>query len=134
MDKNRPARVLRDGNLKATIWANRNDNGLYFTTSLAKTYTDAQHNVRDTGNFHSADLLRIAELSRLAHHAVNELRAEFKRSNGAAGRQATAQNQGALPYRETAADQPAGKSGRFFEDADVQGGHQGAGSVDPALR
>ncbi len=80
MDKNKPARVLRDGNLKATIWANQGENGIYFTVSLAKTFTDSQGTVRDTSSFSSPELLRVSELARQAYHASNDLRAEYKRN------------------------------------------------------
>jgi hypothetical protein len=103
MEKNKPARVLRDGNLKATIWANQGENGVYFTATLAKTFTDREGKVRDTASFSSAELLRIGELSRLAYHGANELRAEYKRNFNPTAAGQPIQPQSQLPYQQTQA-------------------------------
>lgn len=69
-----PASVIRDGNLKATIWENQGDKGAYFTTTFAKTYRDQQSGeLRDTNVFTSNDLLRISELAREARSKTREL-------------------------------------------------------------
>lgn len=72
----RPDLVLRDGSLKASIWSNEGENGPYHSTTLAKTYTDQEGNPRDTSSFSQNDLLRIAELSREAYGAINDLKRE----------------------------------------------------------
>ncbi len=83
--KNRPVDTLRDGQVKASIWRNTSDKGAFFTTTLARTYKDAEGNLRDTQNFRADDLLRLGELTRQAHHRSNELRREeFSRSREAA--------------------------------------------------
>ena len=74
----RPADVLRDGALKATIWENHGEKGPYFTTTLAKTYEDRNGKPRDTHSFSGSDLLRIAELARNAYGRSNELRRDLK--------------------------------------------------------
>lgn len=76
---NRPAATLRDGAVKATIWPNQGENGLYFATSISRSYTDADGDTRDTNSFVGTDLLKVAELARGAYERTNELkRAEFK--------------------------------------------------------
>ena len=42
---NRPADVIRDSNLKATLWRNEGDKGPYYATELARTYKDDDGNL-----------------------------------------------------------------------------------------
>ena len=72
----RPADVIRDGALKATIWENDGEKGPYFTTKLAKTYEDRDGKLRDTDGFSSGDLLRVSELAREAYARTRSLRRE----------------------------------------------------------
>lgn len=82
----RPVETLRDGWLKAAIWRNEGDRGAYYTTTLARTYRDDEGNLRDSQNFRNDDLLRLGELTRIAHHRTNELsRDEFVRRREEAG-------------------------------------------------
>jgi len=72
---NKPEAVLRDGSLKATIWRNVNNEGqTYFSTTLAKTYTDSQGNIKDTQNFSHSDLLCVVQLGREAYANILELK------------------------------------------------------------
>lgn len=73
--KTGPVDVIRDGALKATIWENDGENGVYFSTVLARTYEDTDGRLRDTHSFNGTDLLRIAELARRAYQHVSEYRA-----------------------------------------------------------
>ena len=77
--KNRPpADVLRDGSLKATIWENEGEKGVYHSTTLAKTFEDKSGKLRDTHSFSSSDLLRVSELARQAYVRSNQLYREHK--------------------------------------------------------
>lgn len=80
----RPADVIRDGALKATIWENASEKGPYHTTTLAKTFEDKSGKLRDTHSFSNNDLLRVSELARQAYTRSNELRRDLNqsRSNG----------------------------------------------------
>ncbi|MEQ8287857.1 hypothetical protein [Thalassospira sp.] len=80
----RPADVLPDGNLKASIWRNEGDKGAYYATELARTYKDADGNLHDTHSFVGADLLRVSELARKAYDRTSELRREEFRQQRAA--------------------------------------------------
>lgn len=78
MDKNRPAKVLWDGNIKASIFANTGPKGTTFATSYARIYTDPKSGqVKEAYSFSGAENLRISELARRAHHATNSLRADY---------------------------------------------------------
>jgi len=57
IENNKPT-VIRDGSLKASIFENISEDGKsYYTTKLAKTYTDQNGNPRDTQNFSQSELL-----------------------------------------------------------------------------
>ncbi|ANK83160.1 MAG: hypothetical protein TEF_21935 [Rhizobiales bacterium NRL2] len=72
----RPAETLRDGSIKASIWRNEGEKGPFYTTSLSRTYTDAEGNSRDTSSFIGTDLLKVAELARGAYERTREMRRE----------------------------------------------------------
>lgn len=70
---NQPHATLRDGALKATIWANSSDEGrTRYSITLTRSYTDADGNWHDTNYFNRNELLRIAHLARQAFDAVGE--------------------------------------------------------------
>lgn len=80
---NQPVDVLRDSNLKASIWRNEADKGPFFATTFARTYRDAEGNARDTHSFVGSDLLKLSELARAAYTRTNELRREERQSREA---------------------------------------------------
>ncbi|MEM6537375.1 MAG: hypothetical protein AAF668_06555 [Pseudomonadota bacterium] len=73
MSNNRPEDVIRDGNLKASIWRNEGENGPYYSTTLARSYKDEKGKYHDTQSFSGSELLRVSELSRQAYTRSNEL-------------------------------------------------------------
>ena len=76
MSNTPPTDVIRDGNLKASIWQNESEKGSFYTTTIAKTYKDQDGKLRDTSGFSNNDLLRVSELARNAYNRTNELRRE----------------------------------------------------------
>ncbi|MEL6103670.1 MAG: hypothetical protein AAFR68_20455 [Pseudomonadota bacterium] len=105
MSDNKPEMTLRDGNLKATIWKNEGDKGAYFTTTLARTYTDERGGFHDTNSFSGTDLLRLSELARKAYGAEKDLRAEFSREGKSERRDERTPS-------ESRRDEPRQQSGR----------------------
>lgn len=75
-DSKGPEDTIRDGNLKVSIWRNEGEKGPFQTASFARTYTNKDGDLRDSGSFQSQDLLRVAELARQAHNRARELRRE----------------------------------------------------------
>lgn len=73
---NGPADVLRDGNIKATIWKNERENGPSYNTTFARTWQDESGAYRDSHSFSGSELLRVSELARGAYARTNELRRE----------------------------------------------------------
>ncbi|QDU70157.1 hypothetical protein [Engelhardtia mirabilis] len=75
MANNKPHDTIRDGNLKATIWANQGKNGTFHTLDLTRSYR-TQDGWRDTtAGFSSSELLRIARLAYIAYDEIALLRA-----------------------------------------------------------
>ena len=91
----RPADTLREGPLKAAIWRNENDKGVYHSVTLARTYKDQEGNLRDSSSFRAKDMLSLSELTRRAHHGAHELdRAAFKEQRQAQTEQAQKKTRG----------------------------------------
>ena len=67
---NTPIDTLRDGNIKATIWANFGEKGTFYTVDISRTYQDASGTFHDSHSFSGAELLRV---SRLADNAYTEI-------------------------------------------------------------
>lgn len=86
-DPKRPEDVLRDGNLKASIWRNESERGDFFATTFARTHKDDEGNIRDSHSFVGADLLKLSELARKTYDRTNEIRRkEFKSRRKEEGR------------------------------------------------
>jgi len=64
-----PVETLRDGFIKATIWRNEGEHGIYFTVDFAKTY-EKDGELHDGKSLASQDLLPMAELARQAYRRV----------------------------------------------------------------
>ncbi len=77
---NPPRDVLRDGNLKASIWRNEGEKGPFYSVNLARTYRDEQGTVRDAHSFSGGDLLRVSELARKTYDRTQELRREDRQA------------------------------------------------------
>lgn len=77
-ETNGPADVLRDGNIKATIWKNERENGPSFSTVFARTWQDEEGGYRDSHSFSGTELLRVSELARGAYTRTIELRQEHR--------------------------------------------------------
>jgi len=76
-----PADVIRDGNLKATIWRNEAESGPFYATSFVRTFRDSEGQFHDTNSFVAADLLKLAELARAAYTRTTALRREDRQQS-----------------------------------------------------
>ncbi|MEM6852902.1 MAG: hypothetical protein AAF593_00660 [Planctomycetota bacterium] len=72
---NRPVETLRDGNLKASIWANFGENGTFYNAQITRTYTDEAGKYHDSTSFSGSELLRVSHLSGRVYDRINQLRA-----------------------------------------------------------
>jgi len=82
MSSTPPSAVIRDTNIKATIWENQGEKGAYFTTTLAKTYRDQNGDLQDTSVFTNNDLLKVSELAKEARVRTRELQQEKSMNRG----------------------------------------------------
>ncbi len=71
---NRPVDVIRDGNLKASIWRNEGETSVSYATTIARTYKTEDGAYRESNSFTGTELLRVSELARKAYDRTNDLR------------------------------------------------------------
>lgn len=71
--KQRPVETLRDGAIKAAIWRNESENGVFFAVTFARTYKDASGELQDTDSFSGTQLLRLARLADKAYDRAAKL-------------------------------------------------------------
>jgi len=64
--KQRPAHEIRLGRIKATIWANQNDNGTWFNVVLSRNYKDGDE-WKSSASFGRDELLTVAKAADLAN-------------------------------------------------------------------
>lgn len=72
-NKNKPADTLRDGAIRATIWRNQSDNGVFFTTEFTRTYQDDQGTYHDSHSFSGVELLKLAHLAGRTYDRIGQL-------------------------------------------------------------
>lgn len=84
MSGNKPTAEVRLGRIKASIWANRSqDGGRWHTVRLTRLYQDGEE-WRSTHSFGRNDLLTVAKVADLAHTKVCELEAAVRSAEGEA--------------------------------------------------
>ena len=71
--KQRPVETLRDGAIKAAIWKNESENGVFFNVTFARTYKDGDGDLNDTDGFSGTQLLRLSRLAGKAYDRTVEL-------------------------------------------------------------
>ncbi len=64
--KQRPAHEIRLGRIKATIWANQNDNGTWYNVTLSRSYKDGDE-WKSSPSFGRDELLTVAKAADLAN-------------------------------------------------------------------
>lgn len=71
----KPAKTIRDGLIKVTIWKNQSENGAYYSVEFTKGYKDNNGDWKETNSFGGTDLLKISHLATRAYDAIAEFRA-----------------------------------------------------------
>lgn len=74
--RKQPVERLSDGNVKAAIWENEGEKGIYHSASFARTYRKQDGTVAETHGFSGTDLLKLSELSRQSYEKIRELRSQ----------------------------------------------------------
>ena len=81
----KPILTIRDGALKASIWANQTDEGKTFhSVTFGRTFTDNAGNAKSSTSFSGSDLLKIARLADKAYDHIASMRLEQSRQQEAA--------------------------------------------------
>jgi hypothetical protein len=70
----KPTVALRDGNLRAAIWQNSNENGEVYNVQITRTWKDEQGTYHDSDTFSPSELLRVAHLAGKVYDRINEMR------------------------------------------------------------
>lgn len=65
--KNKPALTLTDGPLKAVIWRNKKEDGVFYSVTFSRSYKSANGEFRTATNFSGADLLKVGRLAERAY-------------------------------------------------------------------
>ena len=105
MENNNPPRdVLRDGNLKASLWRNESEKGPFYSATLTRTYKDQDGELRDAHSFSGGELLRVSELARKAYDRTRQLRREDHEQQGPDGREAFTAKRNQRDSRDQARD------------------------------
>lgn len=73
-DADKPARTLRDHNIKAVIWRNQSDKGPWYSVEFIRSYKDGDE-WKDTRTFSNGQLLQVSHLAAKAYDAVAKLQA-----------------------------------------------------------
>ena len=71
---NKPVDVIRDGVIKAVIWANETAHGPRYSVEFIRSYKDANDQWKDCGYFSNEEILKVSRLALLAYDRI----AEFK--------------------------------------------------------
>jgi hypothetical protein len=61
-DRDPPAKEIRIGLLKATIWANKKDDGKWYSVTLSRSYKDGDDQWKTSHSFGKDDLLVASQL------------------------------------------------------------------------
>ncbi len=77
-ETNKPVKILRDGAIKATIWKNPSENGVFFSVTFSRTYTNAEGNPQDTDSFTGSQLLKLSRIADVAYGTVIQLKSHEK--------------------------------------------------------
>lgn len=74
---NKPVTTLRDGAIKATVWANESDKGTFYSVDVVRGYKDsATGEWKDVASFSGGDVLRASNLLAKAYNYTLDLKAD----------------------------------------------------------
>lgn len=71
----RPAAIVRQGNLKCLLWRNQGENGAWYTADLVRTFK-TESGFQETNKVPADDLLRVAFLAQQSFTKLQELKAQ----------------------------------------------------------
>lgn len=81
--KQRPVETIRDGAIKAAIWRNESENGVFHGVTFSRTFKSGDGDLKDTGSYSGAQLLRLARLAEKAYDRAAKLTKEARAADSA---------------------------------------------------
>ena len=76
--KQRPVETIRDGAIKAAIWRNESENGVFHGVTFSRTYKNGEGDLQDTNSYSGTQLLRLARLAGKAYDRAAKLTKEVR--------------------------------------------------------
>ena len=71
--KDKPVDSLDAGNIRASIWENKGQNGKYHSVTFSKSYQDKEGNWQRSSNFNKTDVLKLSHVASQAYERINQL-------------------------------------------------------------
>lgn len=68
---NKPVHAIRLGRIRASIWANQNEHGIFYSVKISRSYRDGE-GWKSTDNFGRDDLLLAGKVLDMAHTWICE--------------------------------------------------------------
>ena len=76
----KPAAKLRDGAIVAALWKKEGEHGVFFNTTIARTYKEGD-TYKETNSFSGSELLRVSRIAAKAYDLEIELKAEAREAD-----------------------------------------------------
>lgn len=76
--KQRPVETIRDGAIKAAIWRNESENGVFHGVTFSRTFKNGGGDLQDTNSYSGTQLLRLARLAGKAYDRAAKLTKEAR--------------------------------------------------------
>ncbi len=80
----KPAAKLRDGAIVATLWKKESENGVFFNTTIVRTYKEGE-TYKDTNSYSGTELLKVSRLAAKAYDLELQLKAEARDAENEGG-------------------------------------------------
>lgn len=71
-----PAHRIRVHGVTATIWRNESDNGVWFNTTVVRSFKNDQDEYQDTNSYGEEQLLVLSKVADMAHSWIIEQQAQ----------------------------------------------------------
>lgn len=78
----KPVFKLKDGLVKASVWENPSDKGVFHSVSIVRSYTDGNGEWKETTSLSGSDILRAANLLQQAYNWILTERDGTGQQNG----------------------------------------------------
>ena len=77
-----PVEEVRIGSIKAAVWENKSEGGVYHSVTFSRLYRTEDGDWRSTSSFRGHDLLLLAKVADAAHTRLHELRTAGEEGDG----------------------------------------------------